>query len=215
MKNFAITLSALFTAFLAGCQPSSIECPCQTEITAEAVQQDSQAKLSSAPLSAETAENYENYDEAVRYIDASKPPRNQFANQPQPADSQSSLVNYDDFPLPAEVEASIKYLTNEITQMKANLIDGSPGAMDKIKEIAEETIIEFPKLQTELESRIQEIQGDIQSIPNLQSAKSDPIIQTAKDSIASINEHQRCDWNSANHPKTNSKLQDRGPNYSR
>ena len=172
MKNFAITLSALFTAFLAGCQPPSIECPCQTEITAEAVQQDS--PTSSAPLSAETAENYENYDEAVRYIDASKPPR-------------IRLANYDDFPLPAEVEAAIKYLTNEITQMKANLIDGSPGAMDKIKEIAEETIIELPKLRTELESRIQEIQNNIQSIPNLQSAKSDLIIQTAKDSLAKVN----------------------------
>ena len=151
----------------------------------------------------------------MRYIDAAKPPRNQFAKQPQPADSQLSLANYDDYPLPTEVEAAIKYLTNEITQMKANLIEGSPDAMDKIKEIAEETIIEFPKLQTELESRIQEIQNNIQSIPNLQSAKSDPIIQTAKDGIASINEHQRCDWNSANHPKTNSKLQARGPNYSR
>lgn len=85
-------------------------------------------------------ENYENYDEAVHYIDAAKPPRNQFANQPQPADSQSSLANYDDYPLPAEVEDAIKHLTNEITQMKDNLIDGSPGAMDKIKEIAEETI---------------------------------------------------------------------------
>ena len=147
--------------------------PLPKELTAEAVQQDSPTR--SAPLSAETAENYENYDEAVRYIDAAKPPR-------------IRLANYDDFPLPAEVEAAIKYLTNEITQMKANLIEGSPDAMDKIKEIAEETIIEFPKLQTELESRIQEIQGDIQSIPNLQSAKSDPIIQTAKDGIASIND---------------------------
>lgn len=189
MKNLSlITLFVLFAAFLAGCQPTSIECPCQAGRTAASVQQDNQAKLSSAPLSAETAENYENYDESVRYIDAAKPPRNQFANQPQPADSQSSLANYDDYPLPAEVEATIKYLTNEITQMKANLIDGSPGAMDKIKEIAEETIIEFPKLQTELESRIQEIQGSLQSIPNLQSTKSDLIIQTAKDGIASIND---------------------------
>ena len=99
--------------------------PLPKELTAEAVQQDSPTR--SAPLSAETAENYENYDEAVRYIDASKSP-------------WIRLANYDDFPLPAEVEAAIKYLTNEIAQIKANLIDGSPGTMDKIKEIAEETI---------------------------------------------------------------------------
>ena len=187
-KLCLITLPALFATLLAGCQPTSIECPCQTERTAEGVQQDVQTKPDPAPLSTETAENYKNYNEAVRYIDAAKPPRNQFAKQPQPADSQLSLANYDDYPLPTEVEAAIKYLTNEITQMKANLIEGSPDAMDKIKEIAEETIIEFPKLQTELESRIQEIQNNIQSIPNLQSAKSDPIIQTAKDGIASIND---------------------------
>ena len=42
-------------------------------------------------------------------------------------------------------------------------------------------------MQTELESRIQEIQNNIQSIPNLQSAKSDLIIQTAKDRIAKVN----------------------------
>ena len=187
-KLCLITLSVLFAAFLAGCRPPSIECPCQAERAAEAIQQDSQTKPDTAPLSAETVENYKNYDEAVRYIDAAKPTRNQFANQPQPADPQSSLANYDDYPLPAEVEAAIEYLTSEVAQMKANLIDGSPNAMDKIKEIAEEIIIEFPKLQTELESRNQEIQRSLQSIPNLQSAKSDLIIQTAKDGIASIND---------------------------